>query len=349
MEPVVQPERPTAHPASAWRIAAPLLAAVLVMMTFLTIPPAALDLNVDADTSWCAVLNYAHQHGLQFGTDLVFTYGPLGYLITFYFSPNGTAARMVADVALCWTVAAGLCLVAWRLRPVWRCLLLGVFVFVVANIPLRTDLVIDAGFLCWGLLCFVESGRRLAFSVLTFTALAVFGALAKTTYLFMAGLSVVLLAGGLVARGHWRLALAMLTGIVVGLPLVWMAAGQNLWHLGSYFVTALAIVQGYNQAMGWEGLIPSRAKGAPGGGGGVRDGYYPLLDRLRRTGPTRHRASGACCLRGSLRCSSCFGNMGLCGGIPIMSCTSSAFSRSWRWPCGSCPVRGGPPGFGPAD
>jgi hypothetical protein len=224
------------------------------MMTFLTIPPAAVDLNVDADTSWCAVLNYAHQHGLQFGTDLVFTYGPLGYLIAFYFSPNGAGMRMVADVALCWTVAAGLCLVAWRLRPVWRCLLVGVFVFVAANIPLRSDLVIDTGFLCWGLLCFVESGRRLAFSVLTLTALAVFGALAKTTYIFMAGLSVGLLAGGLAARGHRRLGLAMVAGIVVGLPLVWIAAGQNLWHLGSYFVNALTIVQGYNQAMGWEGL-----------------------------------------------------------------------------------------------
>ena len=231
MDLVTQPDQPPPRPASAWRVAAPLLAAVLVMMTFLTIPPPALDLNVDADTSWCAVLNYAHQHGLQFGTDLVFTYGPLGYLITFYFSPKGTGIRMVADVALCWTVAAGVCLVAWRLRPVWRSLLVGVFVFVAANIPLRTDLVIDTGFLCWGLLCFVESGRRLAFAVLAFTALAMFGALAKTTFLFMAGLSVGLLAGGLVARGHWRLGLAMVTGTVVGLPLAWMAAGQNLWHL----------------------------------------------------------------------------------------------------------------------
>jgi len=224
------------------------------MLSFVTIPPAAVDLNVDADTSWCAVLNYAHQYGLQFGTDLVFTYGPLGYLISFYYSPYSLGMRMVADVALCWTVAAGLCLVAWRLRPVWRCLLLGVFVFVAANINRRTDLVIDTGFLCWGLLCFVGSGRRLALSVLIFTALAVFGTLAKTTYMFIAGLSVILLAGELAARGQWRLGLGMAAGFGIGFPLAWTAAGQNLWHLGYYFVAALAIVQGYNQAMGWEGL-----------------------------------------------------------------------------------------------
>ena len=46
----------------------------------------------------------------------------------------------------------------------------------------------------------------------------------------------------------------MVAGFGVGIPLAWMAAGQNLWHLGSYLINALAVVQGYNQALGWEGL-----------------------------------------------------------------------------------------------
>ena len=254
METALQPDQPRAAAASRRGLALPLLAAVLVMLTFVTIPPAPVDLKVDTDTSLSAVLNYAQQQGLQFGPDLVATYGPLGYLIFFYFSPNAAGMRMMVDVAFCLTVAAGLCLVAWRLRLVWRCLLLGVFMFVAANLQPRTDLVIDTGFLCWGLLCFVESGRRLALSVLTFTALAVFGALAKTSVIFMAGLSIVLLAGGLAARGQWRLGLGMVAGFSLGLPLAWMAAGQNLWHLGSFLINALALVQGYNQALGWEGL-----------------------------------------------------------------------------------------------
>jgi hypothetical protein len=38
--------------------------------------------NVTPETepSWCAVLNYAAIHHLQFGTDVIFTYGPLGFL-----------------------------------------------------------------------------------------------------------------------------------------------------------------------------------------------------------------------------------------------------------------------------
>ena len=254
MQIALPPDQPRPPDASRRGVALPLLAAVLVMLTFVTFPPAPVDLKVDADTSLSAVLNYAQQHGLQFGTGLVSTYGPLGYLSFFYFSPNGAGIRMAVDVAFCLTVAAGLCLVAWRLRPLRGCLLLGVFMFVAANLSPRTDLVMDTGFLCWGLLCCVESGGRLALAVLIFTALAVFGALAKTSIIFMAGLSVVVLAGGLAARGQWRLGLGMVAAFGAGIPLAWMAAGQSLWHLGSYLINALAVVQGYNQALGWEGL-----------------------------------------------------------------------------------------------
>jgi len=248
------PDQPRAAGAPRWGLALPLLAAVVVMLTFVTFPPAPVELKVDADTSLSAVLNDAQQHGLQFGTDLVSTYGPLGYLVFFYFSPNAAGTRMAVDVALCLTVAAGFCLVAWRLRLVWGCLLVGLFIFVAPNLSPRTDLVMDTGFLCWGLLCSVESGRRLALAVVTFTALAVFGSLAKTSIIFMAGLSVVLLAGSLAARRQWRLGLGMVAGFGVGMPLAWMAAGQNLRHLGSYLANALILVQGYNQALGWEGL-----------------------------------------------------------------------------------------------
>ena len=91
----------------------PFLAAVLLMLSFVTFPAAPPDNSVDSSLS--GVLSYAHQQGLQFGPDLVFTYGPLGFLIFFYFSPWAAGLRMAADVALCLVTATGLCLVAWRL------------------------------------------------------------------------------------------------------------------------------------------------------------------------------------------------------------------------------------------
>ncbi len=240
--------------ASPRGVALPLLAAAMVMLTILTVPRAPLDLDVDADTSLSEVLSHAHQHGLQFGTDLVFTYGPLGYLNFFYYSPYAAGTRLVVSAILCFTVAAGLCLVAWRLRLWWGCALVGAFMFAVVNIVPKTDLVMHTGLLCWGLLCFVESGRRLIMSVVAFAALAVFGGLAKTSGLFLAVPSVVLLGCDLLARGEPRLGVSLVAGFSAAFVVGWMAAGQSLSHLGAHLGKALAVAQGYNQALGWEAL-----------------------------------------------------------------------------------------------
>jgi hypothetical protein len=232
----------------------PLLAAVLVMLSFLTLPRSATDLDLDSDASLSEVLGYAHQQGLQFGTDIVSTYGPLGYVIFVYFSPRTAEACMVVGSVFCFAAAAGLCLVAWRGRLVWGCALVGAFLFVATNVEARADLVMDAGLLCWGLLCFVESGRRLVWSAAAFVVLAAFNALAKSSALFMVGPSLMLVAGDLAVRGRARLGVGMVAGFAAAIALGWMAAGQDLSHLGAHLVNALAIVQGYNQTLGWEAL-----------------------------------------------------------------------------------------------
>jgi len=231
--------------------ARPLLAAGLLLLTFVTMPPAPCELDMDPSLS--AVLNYAHQHQLQYGSDVVYTYGPWGFLIFFLFFPHAASARTAVAVGHCFTVAAGLCLVAWRLRPLWRWLLLGVFTWVAANIDARADLVINTGLLCWGLLCFVESGLPLVRDASIFTALAVFSGLAKVAFLFAGGVSILLLACDLLARGNRRLAFGMVAGFGAGLLFGWMLSGQSLLHFGEFLVNAFAVAQGYNQALGWEG------------------------------------------------------------------------------------------------
>lgn len=257
------PKKSHVAPASNAGLHAPLLTAGLLMLVFVTIPPPPMSLNIDVDSSLSGVLNYAHQHRLQYGTDVVFTYGPMGFLTFFFYSPHAVGLRMAADVALCSAVAAGICLLAWRLRIFWRCLLLCVFAWVAANAWPRTDWVINSGLLCWGLLCFVESGRRLAFSVVAFVALGVFAALAKTSFLVVAGTSTILVAADLLTRGRRRLALVALVGFGGGFFSGWVIAGQSPMHLGSYLVNSLAVIQGYNQALGWEGSEIVRKSGWP--------------------------------------------------------------------------------------
>ena len=53
------------------------------------------------DPSWRLTLDYAFGHHLQFGTDLIFTYGPLGYLLA------GTTSGEHYSHYLIWQIAAG--------------------------------------------------------------------------------------------------------------------------------------------------------------------------------------------------------------------------------------------------
>src|SRR6266566_6554345 len=89
------PEQPRAGAAPAVGNARPLLAAGLLLLTFVTIPPAPCELDMDPSLS--AVLNYAHQHQLQYGSDVVYTYGPWGFLIFFLFFPHAEGARMAVE------------------------------------------------------------------------------------------------------------------------------------------------------------------------------------------------------------------------------------------------------------
>src|SRR5271155_1126224 len=138
-------ESPHAPPSPARKIMLPLLAAIPLMLTFITIPIAPVELDTDADTSFIMVLDYGLWHGLHAGTDLVHSYGPLGHLIFYYFAPHTAWIRLATDLALSYTVAAGLCLVASQLRRLAAGFFVGMFIFITPNVYPRGDLAIDTG------------------------------------------------------------------------------------------------------------------------------------------------------------------------------------------------------------
>src|SRR5579859_66878 len=91
--------RASQTPSGAGSIWPAILSALFVSLVCLTVPSVAADLGADA--SWSAVLQWAHIHGLQFGTQIVFTYGPLGYLLAPYcLEPPGTGLILL-NAALC--------------------------------------------------------------------------------------------------------------------------------------------------------------------------------------------------------------------------------------------------------
>ncbi len=237
----------------------PLMIALLASLTFIPVPrqPYLLDDSLSEKT----VLSYAHQQGWHFGTDIVFTYGPWGYLVNRHFIPDQYVMQMVVLILLSLLVATGVCLVAWRLTPLWRLLIVTLFVHLTANIDPRTDLIIYSGILCWGWLCLVASGGSLLFCLFCFALIAVFGIMVKANFLFVALISSLTISIDSLLKK--RVAVAILLPLALGafLTLAWLSAGQSLLQLRPFFSNSWLIIQGYDQVVGLDGPATFRTRG----------------------------------------------------------------------------------------
>jgi hypothetical protein len=203
------------------------------------------------DPSWMSVLVYAREKGMQFGRDIVFTYGPLGFLSISGFSPSVAVVRIFFEIALGFVIAAGLCLVAWRTSIIWRFVLLGFFICV--SKPLHwggAALFMDLGLFVWGMLCFLESGPRLTIYTLVLAVLAALGAFTKFSFLVMGLFTVGILACDLALRGRRALAAGLVIGFIMAFIVGWMLLGQSPSGIGAFLSTSYGVVSGYNDAMG---------------------------------------------------------------------------------------------------
>ncbi|MGH9268103.1 MAG: hypothetical protein ACRD0D_07990, partial [Acidimicrobiales bacterium] len=104
-------------PVGRRRLAVPAICATLTVLTW---PVPGLGATGRLDGSWVAALNLAAHRGLDFGTEVVFTYGPLGFLgfPRLYFGWTAALAfayAVAVHASLCTTVF----LLARRSWPAW--------------------------------------------------------------------------------------------------------------------------------------------------------------------------------------------------------------------------------------
>lgn len=204
-----------------------------------------------ADSSWGTVLGYARQHGLAFGKDIVFTYGPLGYVtqgtapdgpwpLTFWLA-TGLTLLAIAPVAILlrrrgWLLAAGLA--AMLLALPWF----------VAGL----DTLVPAGLLAWGLLA-ITADRDPWRPWLGLAMLAGLGGLTKFTWLVSGLATLAAVAGDLVLRRRFREAAVPVLGGVAVFLAGWMLAGQSIVNLPAFLTGSWHVAAGYAKAMGMPG------------------------------------------------------------------------------------------------
>jgi hypothetical protein len=217
----------------------------------LTWPVASTDPTAGLDASWRLALHLGAEQGLDPGSDLVFTYGPLGYL----------SVPLVADSST--TVPALLFMTGLHGALVASLLLAGRRV-------MHPALAIVAAYpVAWLMFDKIESALIVALLV---GALAIQGAIpdriapwllaaagVATAILMLVKLNVGLgciaigvLAAGWLPPGRWRSIGAFLGAFLIGLVAIWVASGWNLLDIGAFFAGGLDAVAGYSAAMFFE-------------------------------------------------------------------------------------------------
>lgn len=203
-------------------------------------PPLALD------PSWNAVIEYATTHHWQFGTQIVFTYGPLGFLAAPTSLGNLVGVRIAFAIFWGMVVALTATAVAKRLPHWTRYAFIGWLVWFTLSEGLDPTAF---WVLASGTLLLLMDGPRSRWRTTLYAGTLVILALIKISF-FTAGLaSLTLLAGCWLRQGKIRAATSVVVGSAAGFILGWKACGQSVPHLVPWIKSGLELESGYSGAM----------------------------------------------------------------------------------------------------
>ena len=200
------------------------------------------------DPSWGAALHLAAQQGVNFGTDAVFTYGPLGFLKAGVWAGTSTGLAMLL-YGLAVRLALAIAVVAVVRRSFGWIVALPVAVLV-SSYGSDPMLPLAFGVALWIMLAQVADRTRLL-------VIGAAGALAGWEMLGKLNVGVTVLAlGGLAAviaardrRQVLRNVLVFAGAAFVGGLVPWVLTGQSLTAIPDYLVNSASVISGYTVAM----------------------------------------------------------------------------------------------------
>lgn len=201
--------------------------------------------TVGLDVSWNAGLTMAIRGGLESGSDIVFSYGPLGFLqgqSIWYgdLALLGFAYSATLYVALCTALV-------WTLRRALPLLPAVLVAFLVSVLPLLEQALVVPALICMGAL-----GRERSERAVTLLAIggASFGALEALVKLSTGPLVAVFFLIALIGlRARWWQVAGFLALFGIEVLALWLIAGQSLAGIPDFLRNTLEVVSGYSEAM----------------------------------------------------------------------------------------------------
>lgn len=197
------------------------------------------------DLSWWGGLYMAAHDGMQYGTEVVFTFGPLGFLKFPFLWYDGLAS--LAFVYSVGVTFAFICLLIWTLRPRFGAPLACAITFLLtALVPVELPLGLAV---LWGYAVLSPSPPRRSLGALV-TLGAVFAAAECLMKLSTGPVITAILVIALIGARPTRRQVATFGAIFVGsLIALWLITGQSLGNIPDFAVNSLRVAAGYNEAM----------------------------------------------------------------------------------------------------
>ena len=215
---------------------------VLLWLSLINLPTETLLPNLDS--SWQGALSYFASRGLQSGKDVVFTFGPLGYLTTDTYSGYVVASRIGFDLVLKGVFALLLTGLALRLRPILRS-------WFIMNAVFSAQVYADAMYLFVIPLsaCHVVESELSPGLCVAVGALFAFVSLTKFTFCLLCATSLLVIAIHALSNRHWLRLPPLMISYLACFALFWCLGGQRLSGVVAFLRGAGAVSFGYTAAM----------------------------------------------------------------------------------------------------
>jgi len=235
------------------------LAAAIAAVIFW--PQSSVDAGVGLDPSWQAALALARIHHLAWGPEIVFTYGPLGFLqTTAYYSFDQSVLATIYQLTVVAALFLGIA-AALRQRRATMTSLIGAFVTtgIIAILHIGhggapgmmyPELAVLAAF-AWAAVPLLQQDPRRS---TVFTTCIVLGAVAGLQLLVKlnTGLVIVVIALAVSVLLGWRAVgrhCATVAAFAVSTFIWWVLAGQQPGDLPAWLKYSAAVVSGYSEEM----------------------------------------------------------------------------------------------------
>jgi hypothetical protein len=232
----------------------------------------------------------ALKDGLQFGEQVVWTYGPLGFLQGNYVWYSDLAVLSFLYSA---ALYVGFCVaLVWALRrslPVLPSLVIAFLI--VALLPLLELSILVAVLICLGLLERERSQRALYVFLVAGASFVAVEALVKLS--FGPVIALVFLIAVIGAGARWWQVLGFLGLVGTEILLLWLLAGQSLSAIPTFLDNTRQVISGYSDAMLLESGNPTKVVLATIGAAIVAVGLVAASARASRYRDRRARWAAA--------------------------------------------------------